>query len=206
MSTAQWLFEYLALREKEREDFELVQLFFKTFRKMLISVLGLNLLNKEDDESNTEDNEYESFIPLSLMTGRREIIETILKRFEDEVDAGFQEDEDFERVSAAMAKGEDLGDMAPMFEVDDDINNKLNTWFTPGKVHELQKLGVKVTDSPRKPAVHIDTDIEEINRKRTEQQRISKQTNEELIDQMKEEARHLKSRGVLVTFDEDDND
>ena len=169
---------------------------------MLVNLLGLNLLPPDKKEGVEDSNIEDAFIPLSMMTGRREFIETVLKRFDEDDNTKIVDDDDFDKISAAMAKGEDLGDMAPLFEIDEKTDQKLNTWFTPGKEAELQKLGIKVTSAPHKAAVHIDTDIDEIKRKQAEQRKQQKQSNEDLMKQLEQESQELKKRGVVVTFDD----
>lgn len=141
MTSTQWLFEYFSLKEKERDEFELVESTFKAFRRMLVGLLGLDLLKNKDE---IEENK-ESFIPMSLLAGRREVVETILKQWKDEETTEYIEDEEFEKMSQAIARGDDLGDMSPIIDPSGEEADALKQWFTPGRMEELKRMGVKIT-------------------------------------------------------------
>jgi hypothetical protein len=209
MTSAQWLFEYMAMREKEKEHSDLISQTVRAIRYVLISVLGLNLLKKpkEEGEEGAEETEAdevdESFIPMSLLAGRREVIEHILENMmQEEVIQGALEDDDFEKMSAAIAKGEDLGDMAPLFEVDDALGEKLNTWFTPGREIELQRLGVKIVEERTGTVGHVDIDAQAIKEKKVQRAIETRQAKEQVEEQLKADKKNLKSRGMKVTFDD----
>jgi hypothetical protein len=197
MTSAQWLFEYLALREKEKDQNELTVQILKAVRHMLVSVLGLNLLKKDGD------NEDESFIPLSLIAGRREAVDYIMENLQREESAQAAiEDEEFEKLSSAIASGEDLGDMSPLFDVDETVNKKLNTWLTPDRELELQRLGVKIIDEQINEVGHVDVDSQLIKDKKLKRAIETKQAREQIAEQIKQEKQNLKSRGMKVTFDD----
>jgi hypothetical protein len=197
MTSAQWLFEYLALREKEKDQNELTIQILKAVRHMLVSVLGLNLLKKDGD------NEDESFIPLSLIAGRREAVDYIMENLQREESAQAAiEDEEFEKLSSAIASGEDLGDMSPLFDVDETVNKKLNTWLTPDRELELQRLGVKIIDEQINEVGHVDVDSQLIKDKKLKRAIETKQAKEQIAEQIKQEKQNLKSRGMKVTFDD----
>ena len=73
MTRAQWLWEFQALQKKEEEHTNLAIDSLKAIEKMLIKLLGLDLLKGEDDEDDT-------IIPLSMLTGRREVVETMIEK------------------------------------------------------------------------------------------------------------------------------
>lgn len=207
MTSAQWLFEYVALREKEKDNTETIIQTLKALRKLLVSILGLNLMQKkkgaEGEDSKDKDEEDESFVPMSLIAGRREIVEHILENMsQEEAVQNFVEDEDFEKMSAAIAAGEDLGDMAPMFEVDDTLTQKLNTWFTPGREEELRKLGVRIVEEKTSDVSHVDVDAEAIKEKKIQRAMAMQQAKQDIEKQQEEAKKQLTSRGVKVTFED----
>lgn len=203
MTDAQWLFEYMLLRERERnkekETYELINQSLKAIKQLLINILGLNLVPGD------KDDEKERIIPLSLMTARREILELMLEHFnqEEQIDTIMKDDE-FEALSQAIANGEDLGDMSPLFEVDEKLDQQLNEWFTPHRETELHRLGVKIVDEPLGKISHHEVDGEVIKQKK-QQDALERQTvKKEIEKQIKEESKRHKSRNVQVTFDTDD--
>jgi len=207
MTSAQWLFEYESLRERESEQTELVIQTLKSLKHILVSVLGLNLMNgvikKKDQGEEQEDKLDEVFVPLSLLAGRREVVELMLEKMQsDEVAHDAINDEEFEKMSAAIAKGEDLGDMSPMFDVDEKLNETLTTWFTPVRENELQRLGIKIFEEKESEVGHVKVDIDEINEKRIKRALEMRQAGEQVKQQIEEEKKTLKSRGVKVTFED----
>lgn len=197
----------MSLREKESEQVELTVQTLKALKKLLVHVLGLNLLNeKKENPDGTgikEENEDEFFVPLSLLAGRREVIETILEKMQnEEVSNSAIDDDEFERMSAAIAKGEDLGDMSPLFEVDEDLNETLTQWFTPIREGELQKLGIKITEDKENTVSHVNVDIGKMNEERIKRAIETKQAGEQVQQQIEQEKKNLKSRGVKVTFED----
>lgn len=203
MTKAQWLFEYLALREKERDTNDLVVQSLKALRHVLISVLGLNLMADEKTVKDEDGEEIETFIPLSILTGRREVVEHMLESIQQEdATSDALEDDDFEKMSSAIAKGEDLGDMAPLFEIDESLEKKLNVWFTPDRESELRGLGVKITETNTDDVNHVELDIDHIKEKKIKQAVERRQALEQVEEQIKKEKENLKSKGMKVTFDD----
>jgi hypothetical protein len=204
MTSAQWLFEYMSLREKEKEQTDTLIQTLRVLKHMLITILGLNLgQKKKDGDEEKKDEDEEGFIPLSLVAGRREVVEHLLEQMQSEEVAQVAiDDNEFEKMSAAIAHGEDLGDMSPLFEVDEDLNKTLNTWFTPGREQELQRLGVKIFEEKEDDVNHVSVDAEEINKKRIKKAIETRQAGEQVKEQIREEKKNLKSRGVKVTFDD----
>jgi hypothetical protein len=148
MTDAQWLWEYEALREKERDQIDNVMEVFKLARRGLVKILGLDLIQQLwNEESETGDYDEDAFIPMSLLVSRREIIEHFMKEMENK--KGIKqamEDDDFEKLSQAMASGEinDVADMEPVIS-NEQINAAL-AWNGPLNQKQLEILGIKVID------------------------------------------------------------
>lgn len=203
MTDAQWLLEYTLLREKtqeqEKEIVELVNQTLKAFKHILVNLLGLNVLPTKEDEKE------ERIIPLSLMTARREVLDYVLEQMNlDQQTQNVMDDDEFEAMSQAIAKGEDLGDMTPLFEVDEELDQQLNEWFTPGRELELRRLGVKIVDD-HKNTVHHNVDGAEIQHKKYQAALEKQIAKQEIEKQIKEERKQHKSRNVKVTFDTDED-
>lgn len=104
MTEAQWLFEYHALRLRERDRAEDLQAIFDASRKTLSTMLGLNIAGDGDDAP---------MVPLALMCGNPELLAKAVEFAEQHVASdAVLEDDDFEAWSAAMAQG----DMVPFSE------------------------------------------------------------------------------------------
>jgi hypothetical protein len=157
MTDAQWLMEFEALQEMEKERVELFSEFFGIFKKMLIRLLGLDLPQYMWSE---DESDKESFIPLSLMTARREIIEHFLKGMEEKekIDQALEDDE-FEKISKAMASGdiEDIADMEPVVSMKQ-IDEALK-WNGPVRQKELKMLGIKIIDDLGEDENKEDTEL-----------------------------------------------
>lgn len=204
MTQAQWLFEYVSLKDKEKEDFEFVQMSFKALKRMLVNLLGLNLMNsKEDTEKMTETELENVFVPLAVMAGRREVVEHILKKFKDEEQPEIKPDDEFEKLSQAIARGDDLGDMAPIIDIDEKTDEKLKSYFNPGKEAQYQRLGIKIIENQTRSVPTIKLNIQEMNERRAQQSRKHRESNESLIKHLQEEQKELHSRGVKLTFNDE---
>lgn len=198
MTDAQWLFEYIILREKEKEELELISNLSKGLKNMLVNILGLNLMNTEKDDSDV-------FIPMSIMVARREVVEKIVEELDKkEVVASAAEDENFEKISKAIANGDDLGDMSPMFDIDSETNAKLDTWLTPSREQELLSLGVKLVDTPiNKNIVHVDINADEIKQKKINSAFMKEQAKKDMEEQIKQDKLNKRNKdSVKVTFDD----
>lgn len=210
MNSAQWLFEYLALREKERIEeegqVELANQVIIASKKLLINLLGLNIIPKKitGEVKDGEDEEDDRFIPLSLMTAREDVLSHMLEQLDQErAVEDVMEDDEFEKMSQAIAKGEDLGDMAPLFEVDEELGQQLDQWFTPMREDELRSLGIKITEEPiKKEVAHVNIDGNLIRQKKRDQAMERKMAQEEVEKQIEEEKKRTKPKGVKVTFDD----
>ncbi|MCK5612107.1 hypothetical protein KAR91_60105 [Candidatus Pacearchaeota archaeon] len=204
MTQAQWFWEYFALREKEKEQNKLtaetITDSLKALRTILISVLGLNLLPNEKTE---DGEEKEVIIPLSLLTGRRDAVELMFKKMNEEEQLNKAiGDEEFERLSMAMAKGEDLGDMEPLVNMTPEEEKNLTEWFNPARTQELKNMGINITDIPHKPVVHIDVDTDSMKERMVEQTKTRYAVDKEIEQKLEKERQELESKGVRVTFDD----
>jgi len=139
------------MREKEKFEGDKISSLVKAFKFIMIKLLGLDLMN---DRPNIEDKQQTdmdgiSFIPLSLIAGRREVAQIILDKLDkDEAATKAIDDAEFEKMSAAIAEG----DMSPIFDGESpkDIINEIQN-----RAEELQKIGVSLTNTtPNVP--HID--------------------------------------------------
>lgn len=91
MSKVQWAFEYTGLKEKELEYWKT---FAKTFKIILINMLGLNIFGKKDPK---EEYDPEKYFPLSFYLNQG-MNEELFKQFFDEMEVEKAlEDEDYER-------------------------------------------------------------------------------------------------------------
>jgi hypothetical protein len=156
MTTTQWLFEYHSLQEKEKQDTENLIETLKVSKKMLVNLLGLNLLKEPGD---TEDDE--TFTPLSMLTGRREIVETILNNMDkDKQIQQALDDQHFDELSTAFAN-DDIGDMEPVVFNEEEIKQKLEIAKQEEREQELRAAGVKIVDSAPSNIPHIKFDMSE---------------------------------------------
>lgn len=116
MTTTQWIFEYLALRKKEKEHF---QLMFKAAKHLLVGVFGLNGLRPEDDKgipkSHDEmtDDEREAFLPLVAWVGRPEMLKAVKDQIDKEIEfTTIRVDETYEKLIEQIDAAD--GDMEPI--------------------------------------------------------------------------------------------
>jgi hypothetical protein len=207
MTQAQWFWEYLALREKEKEQHKLtvetITDTLKALKIMLVSILGLNLIPGVKKEGE-EDKDF--IIPLSLIAGRRDAVELIFKKMneEEEINKAL-EDEEFERLSQAMAKDEDLGDMEPLINMSPEEEQQLTDWFNPARLRELQRMGINVTETPHKPTVHIDVDTDNIKQKMADQAKARIDASKQIEKEFERDRKELGIHKNIVTFDDDED-
>jgi hypothetical protein len=149
MTYAQWLWEYEAARKKEEEDINNTMEVLKLLKITLIRLLGLDLLVDKLDE----EVPGTSYTPMSLMVSRREVVDTIFKKLEEEaVIQKTMNNDEFEQLSAAIARGENVGDMDPIVsDIQQDTVKELL------RKEELEAIGIKVVDEPIS-ASHIQFD------------------------------------------------
>lgn len=131
MTNEQWLFEYYAQAQKDRELAEFTNHVMKTathiVRETLIGVFGLNLIHRADvDERREEDGEEFStpFVPMSYLVGRPEIMKDLVEKYQ-KAEAAEKEiespDEDFDAYSRELQhrlESGDYGDMEPIISDD----------------------------------------------------------------------------------------
>jgi len=149
MTQTQWLWEFEALKQKEEYDQKKIETIIKVFKVLMIKLLGLDLMSgKLDNIDKDIEKQFDNYVPLSLLTGRREIISTVLDRMQKEEDTlKALDDKNFEQMSSAIA----AGDMEPILDGIQTISPEKEIEL---KCEELRRAGVKlVTES--KPIPHI---------------------------------------------------
>lgn len=161
MTTTQWMFEYYSLRKKEKEDVDLVVDVMKSFRKMLVNVLGLDLMK---DSGNKDEN---TFMPLSLMVGRREVVDSIIDKIKKEEQiAAALNDKDFDSLSKNMA--EDTGDMEPIITIPSEAD--IIEMNKKERERQLKTLNIKLVDSiPDAPHINTNQKQSSIDYNKTEE-------------------------------------
>ena len=187
MTRAQWLFEYESLREKELFDAKQTVETLELFKTLLIHILGLNLLRDEDDENSPE------FTPLSLISGRREIIQMILDKLEGKQSIKQAvEDPEFEKMSQAIASG----DMEPI--MDPDIDGMLHNMNQQYKEEQLKAAGVKITTGKKVAGPHISFDADKMKERARDINQQLAQAKKDVSEQLTKE----KKLGYSVSFDD----
>ena len=100
MTDAQWMFEFHALRTREKEERDERVEIFKAQQQMLVSLLGLNTFTQHEEE----------IVPLALMCGTPEILAKLQEESQHESKAlDAVDDPEFDEWSEKLAKG-DLDD------------------------------------------------------------------------------------------------
>ena len=149
MTRTQWLWEFEALKQKEELEQKKTETLIKVFKAIMIKLLGLDVMS--DKLANLDkdiEKQLDNYIPLSLLAGRREIVNTVMDKMQKEEDAiKALDDKNFEQMSAAIA----MGDMEPIL---DEVQTISPEKMLELRREELERAGVKlVTES--KPAPHI---------------------------------------------------
>lgn len=198
MTVAQWIWEYEALMEREKEESKKIIEYAKLFKSMMIGLLGLDLLL---DEKDGEDKSG-LFIPYALIGGRREIAQMILEKMDKDTQAQKAiEDEEFEKLSSAIAAGDDLGDMEPIMDLSN-IDAAIKKQNEADRLIALRRAGVKITDKPiAKNTPHITFDKERVLKKSREATLELYNARKSVEEQLKQEKR---TPGLQVLFDEED--
>lgn len=135
MTTAQWLFEYHALQEKEKASATFTVEVYKesvtALRKLMIALLGLDIIGEK------------KILPLSLLAGNPRLLG---KWYEDaQADAAAEaaaNDSEFDALSEQLAKGE-IGDLDPLLFGDMGDISKDYTQTEEYK-EALTALGIKI--------------------------------------------------------------
>lgn len=136
MTPAQWVYEFSILSAKEQDERDYQMKFWKV---MLVRTLGLDAFNKQRGLKDEE------FIPLSLLAGNHHLINSMLKKAEEDgvVDAANTvevPDAEYSEMEARMAAGMEPIDFDP-FE-----------GMTPEELlakHTGKLLGVQVVDDTK---------------------------------------------------------
>jgi len=152
MSPSRWMFEYIALAKKEREEREFN---IRALRNVLVSTLGLNLLRPEDSNGNPKrpedmtEEDRESFLPLSVWMGNEGLLKAVKEQQEVlDITADLPPtDSTYEAMVAAIDAAD--GDIEPIIGID-----QLNLPDNPKK-----KFDEKVAGILSKADVGVDGDI-----------------------------------------------
>lgn len=151
MRPAQWLFEYAALRDRENDQHELITAVVKQAKRLLVSMLGLDLaaqmVGGEDTTQLTGEDDDAPIVPLALLTGNPEMInhimETLKKEKSESTDIA---DAEFDALSAKLAKG-DIGDLDPIIFGPVDESVFKNAYVRSDEYKQaMTALGVKIRD------------------------------------------------------------
>jgi len=193
MTTAQWLWEFEALVQKEKNDVERQLEFFKLIKRQVIGMLGLNLIcKKEDLEKNPE-----IFIPWAILGGRREVVQEIFDHMEKETNIkSVTQDEEFEKLSSAIASG-DIGDMDPILDISD---LKLDEIKKSAQEEDLKKAGIKLVDKIE-PSIHISFDKSKTWEKTKEGIKDIQAARQQVDKELESERKQV--HGLSVLFDDD---
>jgi hypothetical protein len=117
MTPLHWQFEYHALRKKEEEEFKV---YANTFRKILVGVLGLDLLRPNDEQGipkkweDMTDDERDAFTPMSLWVARPDMLKTFADQVQDDIAMEGLDNPDTEYEKIVQAIDEADGDMEPI--------------------------------------------------------------------------------------------
>jgi hypothetical protein len=153
MTDAEWLFEFEALKRKEKMEVEAqVELFkvsAKTLRETLVHVLGLHLFVPKATPT-TDDDGSTLFMPAVFLLGNHHLLSAHFKEKEKEADAeAAMNDEAFEAFSAKLAAG-DYSDLAPIH-----VEGPDSYWNTAMGKAALEKLGVRPRAADAPPAPYL---------------------------------------------------
>ena len=189
MTEAQWLLEYHALAKRDEEEAKRTVEIFKGLERLLVQIFGLDLL--KDNLEEEEGTDRPSYLPLSMLLGRREVVEAMIEKIKaNQVAQQAITDDEFEAMSAAFASGEidDIGDMDPIIE------EKIEEISEIDRKNYLESLGVKLVDKiPDAP--HLKLDVEQVREK------IREVTTERLEAEASIE--EVTKKPVKMTFDDD---
>lgn len=179
MTWGQWLFEYAALKKKEEKEAELVTTVMEasahTMREILIGVLGLNLVHKDQFEAERraageEVQRGTPYVPMSMLVGRPEIMKELIDEL-DKHEGGMaaMDDDEFDKFSRELQKrleSGDYGDMEPIIGPDETTPEK--RWNTERMQALLRSAGVFVREEedpdpvPLQPEAPVSSDLADI--------------------------------------------
>ena len=155
MSYEDWLFEYEGLRMREEQaDTKMTEVYrmaFRDFTRTLVALLGIELKKTAPDEP-------VSFVPLSLLVGRPEIMKEF-RKLQTSEEAALDEQAN---AASDFVMNTDFGDMEPMFdfskydelekEIDDQRHQRLLRAMGVEIVSESDIVGAgKIAVASKKP-------------------------------------------------------
>lgn len=117
MTSTQWMFEFHALKKKEEDQYKLQ---FETFRAILVSVLGLDLIRPKGENGLPKSHEEmtpeekSAFIPLVAWCARPDMLKPVAEQAELDMamDKVNSPDDDYEKMVQAIDAAD--GDMDPI--------------------------------------------------------------------------------------------
>lgn len=176
MTDAQWLFEYNAIKNKEKDQINTIGSLYKnavvSFRETLIELLGLHIAADDNPQKiifgegkDRDEVEVSDFTPLVLLAGNPAMIEGAFKNREDASKvADALDDPEFEAFSAALEQ-DLVGDMDPVILGPTDPEEIMKEkWFSPYTQDMVESLGIKSAEDRTKIALDI---IKENNSKQS---------------------------------------
>jgi hypothetical protein len=140
MTQPQWMFEYMALSNKERSDREFS---VKAIKSVLVATLGLNMLRPEDASGNpkrAEDmtaEDRESFMPLAAWIANEGILQRVKDQYDKlEIATSLPiVDDNYAAMVAAIDAAE--GDIEPIIGIKDFVIPA-----NPKKLHDEKMIGI----------------------------------------------------------------
>lgn len=154
MTEAMWMFEALALRERDKQEKERLDSYFKVgvrlFRQTLIKLLGLDRgLNKlELGVVESDPDAPMPFVPFVFFAGRPDAVKHIMEK-EDEAERMGEavNDKGFDELSEQLAKA-DIGDMMPLLDEFKRLDSDQAILEDAAFQNMMKSLGVVISDDP----------------------------------------------------------
>lgn len=143
MTQTQWMFEYHALKRKEEDQYKN---HFETFRRILVSVLGLDLIRPKDQDGITKSYEdmttveKDAFIPLVAWCARPDMLKTVAEQVEMDLtmEKAANPDSDYEAMVNAIDAAD--GDMEPIIGIPVTQTGKVKNPMTELQMKQVQNI------------------------------------------------------------------
>jgi hypothetical protein len=149
------------------------------------------------DQDENVDVDTIKYIPLSMYVSRSEVLQKIIKNIEEQqATATAMHDEEFDKISEAMALGNDLGDMEPVINSPPPTPQEILS--SKDTQQKLRSAGVKLVDKvPTGQVPHIKLNFNDINKKIAEKTIQDTQAKNEV-----KPALEKPTSGVKMTFND----